>query len=264
MSANELITVEHRESIAIVRFANPPSGLIANKSAMQLLARLTALLADDTVRAIVLTGGEDDVFIRHADVGQIQRAADALARGEIGAEDFFVGPFPRLGRLLDGADKPVIAAINGVCMGGGLEIALACTARIASASVKAIGLPEIRIGIFPGAGGALRLQRLLGQSRAWLFMLRGAVVDAAVALELGIIDEVAPDALERALALAADFARRPAGAVAAILQLTRRSISDEMLCAEQTAFAHLLRDDASVRAHLQQFIDSGDRLDQQP
>jgi enoyl-CoA hydratase/carnithine racemase len=263
MSANSSISVELRQAIAIVRFANAGSGLIANKSAALLLQHLSELLGNPDVRVIVLTG-EGDVFIRHADVGQIQRAGEALADKKISADDFVKGPFPKLGLLLDGAEKPVIAAINGTCMGGGFEIALACTTRIASATVAAIGLPEIRIDLFPGAGGTLRLPQLIGQSRARIFMLQGRVVDAKAALALGIVDEIAPCALTRALELAADLARRHPSAVAAILQLTRHTISEESLAVEQTAFAHLLRDHSDVRQRVAAFTAHNERLDQLP
>jgi enoyl-CoA hydratase/carnithine racemase len=260
-SDNSQVTAERRGRVAVLSFANPPEGFIALKGALQLLEQMRTLLADDAVRAVVLTGGQPGVFIRHADVGQIGRAAEALARGEIEPSSFLGGPFFELGQLIQGAEKPVIAAIDGVCMGGGFEIALACCARIASRSSTAIGLPEIRIGIFPSAGGTQRLPRLIGRNRARLFILAGAVVDAAAALEIGIIDEVAPCALDRALELAESFARRPAGAVAAILRLTRDP-PDRAFEEEQIAFAELLRDDPQVRARLRQFVEDGERIDQ--
>jgi enoyl-CoA hydratase/carnithine racemase len=122
----------------------------------------------------------------------------------------------------------VIAAINGTCMGGGLEIALACTMRIASPLVDKIGLPEIRLGIPPGAGGPQRLARLMGAHRARLFVLEGRVTDAATALALGIIDEVADDALERAASYGAGFARRSPTVVAEILRQTRAKDADDV------------------------------------
>ena len=253
------VSVEHRGAVAILRFANPPSGLIANKGAAQLAEKLGELLGDKEVRAIALTSGQEGVFIRHADVSQISRAADALAEGKIHASAFFDGPFPRLGRMLDAATKPVIAAIDGVCMGGGFEIALACTMRVASPAAVSIGLPEIRIGIFPGAGGTQRLPRLIGNHRAQLFMMRGTVVDATQALELGLVDELAPSALDRAVELANEFARRPPGAMAAIMRLTQ-SIDDDGLEEEITSFASLLRDDPAVREQLRQFVLSDQKI----
>lgn len=260
-AASSQVTVERRGVVAVLRFSNPPDGYIANKGAGQMLEQMTQLLSDDAVRAVVVTGGQPGVFIRHAEVGQISRAAEALVDGRIEPQSFLAGPFPRLGHLIDAAEKPVIAAIDGVCMGGGFELALACTSRVASPAVTAIGLPEIRIGIFPGAGGTQRLPRLLGLHRARLFILQGAVVDARRALELGLVDELAPSALQRAIELASEYARRPAGAVAAVLRLTRdpqRLLFDE----ELLAFAELLRDQAQVRSELRQFVEGGKRLDE--
>ena len=191
---------------------------------------------------------------------QISRAAEAIASGQIHASSFIDAPFPRLGKMLDAATKPVIAAIDGVCMGGGFEIALACTMRVASPAAVSIGLPEIRIGIFPGAGGTQRLPRLIGKHRARLFMMRGTIVDAAQALKLGLVDELAPSALNRAIELAEEFASRPAGAIAAIMRLTQQ-LDDEGLEEEITSFASLLRDDPAVREQLRRFSLNGSKID---
>lgn len=258
------IRTERRGAVAILAYHNPPDGVIPNKGAALLQHALMPLLDDSAVRAVVLTGGQDGVFIRHADVSQIVRAAQALADGAITPQSFIDAPFPRLGALIEGADKPVIAAIDGPCMGGGLEIALCCMMRVAGAQVQAIGLPEIRIGIFPGSGGTQRLPRLIGRDRARRFMLDGAVVDAAKALELGIVDEVAPSALDRALEIAQGFAARSAQAVTAIMQLTRNAPSAGQLQAELLAFADLLRTDRAAGAMMARFVEGGGALQDIP
>lgn len=255
------VRVERRGTAAIVRFSSPPDGYIANKGAARIGAAVKELLADEGVRGIVITGGQPGVFIRHADVGQITRAAEAIAEGKIHPADFISSPFPALGKLIDEAEKPVIAAIEGVCMGGGLEIAMACVMRIATPDAGSIGLPEIRVGIFPG-NGTQRLSRLIGRHKARLFMLNGTVVDAAKALELGLIDEVVPSALERALEIIEGLARRSAGVVTAVLRLTREP--QELLEEEQIVFAELIRDDPSIRERTRQFVDRGERLDELP
>lgn len=258
------IRIERLGGVAIVAYHNPPHGLIPNKGAMLLAQAMAPLLDDPAVRAIVLTGGDADVFIRHADVSQIVRAAEALACGTITPNSFIDAPFPRLGALIERAEKPVIAAINGLCMGGGLEIALCCMMRVAGSQVTAIGLPEIRIGIFPGSGGTQRLPRLIGRDRARRFMLEGAVVDAAKALELGIVDEVAPIALDRAVEIAQGFAARPPEAVAAIMRLTRDATPAEGLEQELTAFAELLRDEGAATDIMRRFVAEGRELQDMP
>ena len=257
----ELVSMERRGAVAILRYTNPPHGYIAVKGAARLASVLATLLADEEVRGIVLTGGQPGVFIRHADVRQISRSAEALHQGQVDPDSFTRGAFPALCRMLEEAEKPVIAALDGVCMGGGFEIAMCCAMRVASPAARAIGLPEVRLNIFPGAGGTQRLRRLLGPQRARVFILQGEIADAGKALALGLVDELAPVALERAVALAEDLARRPAGTIAAILNLTRDNmparLDEELRC-----FATLLRDEEAVRARLRRFVDAHERLDE--
>ncbi len=255
------VIVERRDGAAVIRYANAPTGVISNSGAAQLADAVQAALDDPLTRVLILTG-QDNVFIRHADVAQIARAAQAVADGAIQPAGFIGAPFDRLGRLIEGADKPVIAAVNGACMGGGFEIALACHMRIAQASVEAIGLPEIRLDIFPGAGGPERLSRLIGPHRARLFMLDGSVVGAEGALARGLVDAVAPDALEAAREVAARWAGRSASAVAAILRLTQPDHGHAVDSIE--AFGELLRDDADILPRLTRFVTDSEALDRLP
>lgn len=258
------VETERRDSVAIVRFFNPPLGYISNRGASLVAAAIGAALDDDEVRAIVLTGGADDVFIRHADVAQISRAARALEDSQFEPASWLDAPFPKLMALLDDAQKPVIAAINGVCMGGGFEIALACTMRIIGADVDRIGLPEIRIDIFPGSGGTQRLKRLVGWQRARLFALRGEVVAAQQALELGLVDEMADSPLDRAMEVAQGFALRNRNAVSAILRVTRERDAGPGLDDEILAFADMLQKDPTIRERLEEFVEKDQRLDALP
>ncbi|WP_410712165.1 enoyl-CoA hydratase/isomerase family protein [Bradyrhizobium sp. BEA-2-5] len=151
-----------------------------------------------SVRVIVITGGLPGIFIRHYDVGELSEAADAIERGAPRAPP---SPGPRppgfhaLTDAIAAVDKPVIAAINGLCMGGGFELSLACDLRIAGSSVAAIGLPETRIGIFPGGGGTQRLPRIVGETKALEMILCGLTVTGLRAHEIGIVHEVVADPL---------------------------------------------------------------------
>lgn len=245
--------------IAIVRIALPSDRAIGTRDAEKLGDAIASVLNDDSINAIVVTGSEGR-FIPHADVHQIGRAAAALATGRIAPDSFLDSPFVRLGRLLDEACKPVIAAIDGECLGAGLEIAIACTMRVAGAGVKQIGLPEIRIGLFPGGGGTQRMERLVGWQRARTFMLHGRIVDAQEAVAIGLVDEVAQDPMARALEIAAEIAARSPAAVAALLELTRPRHAPVGFDAEVLAFARLLRDRPETASGLERFLASGARL----
>jgi len=251
------VAVEYRGPVALVRFANPPADTITNSGAAELVAALHAILTASRVRAVVLTGGSLGVFIRHADVRQIATALTRVGEQEVLPEAFQASAFAELGALLDMAEKPVIAAIDGLCMGGGFEIALACTMRIASPAATAIGLPEIRLGIFPGGGGTQRLSRLVGRHRARLLMLTGRTMDANEALAVGLVDEVAPSALDRAIELAELFASRSADAVAAVLRLTATDEDAGRLAAEARAFGALGMGNGDVSRRLLQFAERG-------
>ena len=258
----ETVTTSFEGSIAVIRFVSQPNGMISNKGAVLLADAIGPVLADAAIRGVIITGGVSDVFIRHANVAQIARAARALDAGETSPDAFLDAPFQRLVGMLDQARKPVIAAINGVFMGGGFEIALACTTRIAGAGVVAIGLPEIRIDIFPGAGGTQRLARLIGRHRARLFIIEGRVLNAKAALAAGVIDEIATDPLARAMELALGFAKRTPEAVAAVMDLTAEDDAAG-LRHEAIAFAAILGV-PGVRGRLEQFDALGEALDLLP
>lgn len=244
--AKNAVAVEALGTVRLLRFGHPPSGIISAADVKELIAVLEEQLADGDVRAVVLAGRDPGIFIRHYDLRSIVKAAEALHAGAIDEGAFADGDFARLTELLAGAEIPVIAAINGICMGGGLEIALACDLRIAQRDVEHIGLPEIRANIIPGGGGTVRLARLIGLSAALDIALRGRTFGAARAYALGIVGELADDAVEAALRLAASLAARDPAAVAAIKRVAR--IAQEMpladaLAAERVAFGRVLRGD---------------------
>jgi enoyl-CoA hydratase len=166
---------------------------------------------DDAVRAVVLTGAGPKAFVAGADITEFAQAAppEALAFSRHGQE--LMTAIERLG-------KPSIARINGFALGGGLELALACSLRIATDTAK-LGLPEINLGILPGFGGTQRTLRLAGRAATLELALTGTTITASRALELGLVNRVVPvDQLDAEVgALAAQFAASAPHALRAIL-----------------------------------------------
>ena len=144
------------------------------------------LAGRDDVNAVVLTGGVPGYFVAHADLEDLAR----IGRGEpVDGDPLSWG---RTLALIESMPQPVVAAINGQAWGGGCELSLACTLRVAAVSAT-LGQPEVNVGIIPGAGGTQRLPRLIGPGRALDLVLSGRVVDAGEALSLGLVNAVLPD-----------------------------------------------------------------------
>jgi enoyl-CoA hydratase len=143
-----------------------------------------SMTADVAVRVILLTGAGEKAFAAGADINEIARldVATGEAKARRGQEVF---------RTIETCGKPVIAGINGFALGGGCELAMACTIRVASETAK-LGQPEVKLGLIPGYGGTQRLPRLVGQSRALKLLLTGEMIGAAEALRIGLVDEVVP------------------------------------------------------------------------
>ena len=174
----------------MIRLDNPPVNALSFAYCAKLLRELHDAHADDAVQAVVITGS-NGLFSAGADVNDFnaEMPPDAVTVRDVIA-------------AIESSEKIHVAAIDGTCLGGALELALACDYRIATSRSK-LGLPEIRLGLLPGAGGTQRLPRLIGARAALEFMLKGSSVAAARAAELGIVDEVIEgDVLARATTLA--------------------------------------------------------------
>ena len=161
--------------------------------------------------------------------------------------------FLELTDIIAAADKPVVAAINGLCQGGGFELALACDIRIATPEAASIGLPETRIGIFPGGGGTQRLPRVVGEAKALEIILRGLTFTGAEAHAIGLVHELAADPLARALEMAREWEGRGAEGLAAAKRLTRAALDrplSEGLSEERRSFLKVMQT-ASARLALE-------------
>jgi 3-hydroxyacyl-CoA dehydrogenase len=194
MAEGELIRFEKDGDIGVITVDNPPVNALSPGVPEGIVAAVDKGNADPAVKAMVLIGAGRS-FIAGADIRQFGRGPSAPPSGR--------RPYD----VLDESAKPVVAAIHGYALGGGLEIALACHYRVAVPSAK-VGLPEVQIGILPGAGGTQRLPRLIGPKAALEMITSGRHVPAVEAHKLGIIDEVVAEADLKGAAMA--FARRVA------------------------------------------------------
>jgi len=199
-----LVTRERKGAAVVLTYANPPWGTMTAAGAREMYAEARTALDDPEVRCLVLTGGVPGIFIRHYDVDELADMSARLQDGPPPAPPRTDTPPPPPGFLeltdiIAAADKPVVAAINGLCQGGGFELALACDIRIATPDAASIGLPETRIGIFPGGGGTQRLPRVVGEAKALEIILRGLTFTGAEAHAIGADLPWLADPLARAL-----------------------------------------------------------------
>lgn len=196
------LAVSRRDGVAIVTLARPD---VMNAISVQMRAELRQALdharSDPAVGAVVLTGGGDRAFSAGMDLREFARLSAELPVAEIKRL--------RAGQSegIAGFDKPILAAVNGLAMGGGVELALQCD-LIFAADTASFAFPEIKRGLMPGNGGTQRLARRIGKSRALEIILTGRSVDAAEALTIGLVDHLVPRAglLDRAVTLAAAMA----------------------------------------------------------
>jgi enoyl-CoA hydratase/carnithine racemase len=199
MNNEVFVRCERYDGFALVLIDRQARENALNQAAIRQLVRtFTDLQNDPEVRAVILSGAGDQAFSVGADLEELshltpeQAAAYGCAGGELAA-------------LLEGLGKPVIAAINGPASGGGCELALVCTWRVASASAT-FALPDVKRGLIPGWGGSSRLARLIGKSRALAMILTGEPIGAEEALRIGLVDRVVAEG--ELMAVCQELARR--------------------------------------------------------
>ncbi|MEZ4439165.1 MAG: enoyl-CoA hydratase-related protein [Polyangiaceae bacterium] len=218
-SEEQPVRVERRGSIGILTIDRPDRVNALSRATLYALGRLGAeLVADDAVRAIVVTGAGDKAFCAGADLKERRGMTLEDTRVQVGLYRSQLG-------VLDKSPKPVVAAINGVALGGGLELAMVCDMRVAAAHAK-LGLPETGLGIIPGAGGTQRLGRLIGEGRAIEMICLNRRLSAQEALAWGLVNHVVPegeDLLETTIAWLAPIASGAPIAQSAALRAIRAS-----------------------------------------
>jgi enoyl-CoA hydratase/carnithine racemase len=197
----EAILYEKRSAFAYVTLNRPKAMNALNQKAIgELRIAFKDAKADPLIRGVILTGAGDRAFIAGADISELATASavDAEHQTKIGQE---------LLSYIENLGKPVIAAVNGLALGGGCETALACTIRLASPRAK-FGQPEIRLGLIPGFGGTQRLPRLVGKGVALQLILTAEMISADEALRIGLVNEIVEpaDLIARAEAILAQIA----------------------------------------------------------
>lgn len=234
------LTIDVSDGIAVVRLNRPEAmNSVDPETRTALRDAWHRIAADDAIRVAILTGAGDKAFCTGSDLKKTMPPPESFAELTFGRAES--------DHLLAGMtmDKPLIAAVNGFAMGGGMELALACDIRIASTTAR-FALSEVRIGSLPGAGGTQRLPRAIGMSNAMLMLLTGDRVDAAEALRIGLVSEVVEPAalMEAATAIARRIADNAPLSVRAIKRLVRDGMDmplEAAIAAERYAFG-LLRD----------------------
>ncbi len=189
----QTVLIDREGRVAILTIHRPDKLNALNEEVrLELLQALAAIETDDTVGVVVITGSGEKSFIAGADIGEFA--------GRSPFDQRFAMRTPRIFDIMATFPKPVIAMINGFCLGGGCELSMSCDMRIASDKAR-FGQPEVNLGLIPGGGGTQRMPRLVGMGQAMRLILSGDLIPAAEAREIGLVDLVFPAAELRAKTL---------------------------------------------------------------
>jgi enoyl-CoA hydratase len=239
----ELVRYETDGAIATITVNHPPANALSNAVLAEIEGALTVAEADDAIRCVIFTGEGEKFFIAGADITEFlqiprEKYAERTAKGQ------------QVTLQMEMLSKPIIMAINGYCLGGGCEMAMAGDIRIA-ADNAVFGQPEIKLGIIPGFGGTQRFVRLVGKSRAMELLFTGDNLDANTALELGLVSRVVPGAelMAETRKLAAKLAQQAPLAIGAIKRAVHAGLDrpmEEALEVERKEFAAIRFTDDAV------------------
>ncbi len=228
MSYNNLL-LEVNERVAVVTVNRPDKMNALNADTMAELEKVfTELNNDENISVVILTGSGEKAFVAGADISELNKldVISAKAFSERGQEIF---------NLIENMEKPVIAAVNGFALGGGCELALACSLRVASDKAL-FGQPEVNLGIIPGYGGTQRLTRLINSGRAAEYILTGTLIDANEALRIGLVNHVFPqkELMSKTMEIAGKISSK--SSIVIKQALSSINIVDEVSCKEGQKF----------------------------
>ena len=248
----EFVRLETADGIGTIRLDRPRVNALNDQVTAELAAAATEAGNSAGIRAVILYGGER-MFAAGADIEEMA-TADYAAMSERS------GRLQAALSLVAGLGKPVVAAVTGYALGAGLELALAADFRVAGEHAR-LGLPEIQLGVIPGAGGTQRLPRLVGPARAKDMIFTGRMVLAAEARDIGLVDHVVPD--EAVYAAALDLVQRYAAGPALALRAAKQAIDAGLgvdlatgLDIERVQFAALFAT-GDQRAGMRSFLENG-------
>lgn len=212
---SDFVKVEREGRVAVLSLDRPPVNAMSGELLRELVARLRGAVEDDGVGAIVLRGEGERAF---------SAGADITGFGQISDDPETPRGIQPVADLIESLPKPVVVAMHGHSLGGGLELALACDIRLAAEDAR-IGLPEVKLALLPGGGGTQRLPRVVGPARAALMIMSGDPISGRQAYEWGLVEQVVPFAelRETAVAVAARLAERSSYALAKIKELLRET-----------------------------------------
>jgi len=248
----ENLLIERDDAVAVITFNRPKVLNALNTQTLTDLSNaIEAFKADPGVRAVILTGSGEKSFVAGADINELaaQTPVEGKEHARRGQQIF---------DAIENMGKPVIAAVNGFALGGGCELAMACTIRLAAETAK-IGQPEINLGLIPGYGGTQRLSRLVGAGRALELLLTGDQISAAEAYRIGLVNRVVPpaDLMREAVALGALLATKAPLAARYIIDAVQTGLDLPLPAAqvvEATLFG-LVSSTADMREGTRAFIE---------
>lgn len=252
MADGTFVRMETEDGVALITLDRPPVNALSGAVMEQLEAAIGRAGVEADIKVVVITGAGRVAFVAGADIGEIARLTSAdeaeatCRRGQAVLQK------------IEDLEKPVLAAINGLCLGGGNELAMACHVRVASDRAK-FGQPEVNLGIIPGFAGTQRLPRIVGPAKATELILTGTQITAQEALRIGLVNAVVPDGdlLKHATGLARQIAAKGQVAIRAALRAIRESVRRplaEGASAEAALFGTLCRT-TDMREGLRAFLE---------
>jgi enoyl-CoA hydratase len=242
MADRQYVKVSIEDHVAILTIDHPPANAFNDQTVSDLASAFDEVYANSEVKVIIITGAGQFAFVAGADVNEIKTQIDMGRAGKPVSTDLIVKG-QQLFTKIERSKKPVIAAINAVCLGGGNELAMSCHIRIAADTAR-FGQPEINLGILPGWGGNVRLPRIVGRGKAIELLLTGDMIPAQEAARLNLVNKVVPSGqvVKTAMDLAKKLVGKSALAMAAILESVDHGLTagvEEGLKKEAEKFSYL-------------------------